>query len=232
MTPYIEHRNGTSPETAWEPAKHPMNLRCLLQNGLLAVITVFSMTACLFGQSSSEDVKWLIEVLDLGEGSVVADVGAGDGDQTLAVAGHVGESGHVYSTELGEDSVDELREAVEDAEAENVTVLEGDPAQTNLPEECCDAIYLRRVYHHFGDPASMNASLLQSLKPGGRLAVIDFPPVGSEEEAGERASGSSHGVSAGTVIEELKQAGFELLSNEDKIGRNYYIVMQKPAGQE
>lgn len=201
----------------------------LLRNGFLAVITLFTLTGCLYGQSSSEDVTWLIEVLKLQEGSVVADVGAGDGDQALAIAEHVGESGHVYSTELGEDSVEELRDAIEDAEVENVTVLEGHPAQTNLPEECCDAISLRRVYHHIGDPPSMNASLLQSLKPGGRLAVIDFAPSGSEEQTGERTSGSSHGVTAETVIEELRQAGFELVSHEDKPGRNYYIVMQKPA---
>jgi predicted methyltransferase len=112
-----------------------------------------------------------------------------------------------------------------------MTVLEGHPAQTNLPEECCDAIYLRQVYHHIEDPSSMNTSLLKSLKPGGRLAVIDFPPVGSEEQPKNRTSGSSHGVTADTVIEELRQTGFKLVNHEDKLGRNYYIVMQKPADQ-
>lgn len=200
----------------------------LLRQGIIALVTLFVITACVSAQSSSEDVKWLIDVLELQKGSVVADIGAGDGDQTLAIARHIGESGHIYSTELGEESVQELRESVDNAEAANITVLEGHPAQTNLPEECCDAIYMRRVYHHFGDPPSMNASLFQSLKPGGKLAVIDFEPRGSEAEPGGRDSGSSHGVRAKTVVEELIRAGFEPVSNEQQSGRNFYIVMQKP----
>lgn len=211
-----------------QPALRQTPLYSLLRNAFLAVITLATLTGCmLYSQSSSEDVEWLIEVLNLQEGSVVADVGAGDGDHALAIAEHVGESGHVYSTELGDDSVEKLQKAVEDSGAKNMTVLEGHPAKTNLPEECCDGIYLRRVYHHIEDPSSMNTSLLQSLKPGGRLAIIDFPPVGSEVQPENRASGSSHGVTAETVIEELSQAGFELVSHEDKLGRNYYIVMQK-----
>jgi ubiquinone/menaquinone biosynthesis C-methylase UbiE len=54
-------------------------------------------------------------------------------------------------------------------------VVEGGLAQTNLPDECCDAVFMRHVYHHFGDPPAMNASLFRSLKPGGRLAWTSRP---------------------------------------------------------
>lgn len=186
------------------------------------------LTACVTAQQNSADIEWLIEALELREGSVVADIGAGDGDQTLAIAEQVGPDGQIYSTELGEDSVQELREAIENADVQNVTVLEGAPTQTNLPEESFDAIYLRRVYHHIGDPPAFNASLLQSLKPGGRLAIIDFEPRGDEAEPGERADGNQHGVLAETVVEELTQAGFVLVSNEPQSGRDFYVVVQKP----
>ncbi len=141
---------------------------------LLAVIIGIATTSCINAQGNSGDVNWLIDVLELKEGSVVADIGAGDGDQTLKIARHIGSSGLIYSTELGSNSMEDLREGLEDAEVDNIRVLEGHPTQTNLPEECCDAIYMRRVYHHFTDPASMNESLFESLKPGGRLAIIDF----------------------------------------------------------
>ena len=186
------------------------------------------LTACVTAQQNSADIEWLIEALELREGSVVADIGAGDGDQTLAIAEQVGPDGQIYSTELGEDSVQELREAIENADVQNVTVLEGAPTQTNLPEESFDAIYLRRVYHHIGDPPAFNASLLQSLKPGGRLAIIDFEPRGDEAEPGERADGNQHGVLAETVVEELTQAGVVLVSNEPQSGRDFYVVVQKP----
>lgn len=193
-----------------------------------ATLIIFMMSSCASAQQNSADVNWLIEALELKEGSVVADIGAGDGNQTQAIARHIGPGGQIYSTELGEESLQELREAVESSQLDNITVLEGDPAQTNLPEECCDAIYLRRVYHHIGDPPSMNASLFQSLKSGGRLAIIDFEPRGDEAEPGGRADGSQHGVTAETVGEELTKAGFTLISNENPSGRNIYLVFEKP----
>ncbi|MDZ7692781.1 MAG: methyltransferase domain-containing protein [Balneolaceae bacterium] len=194
---------------------------------LTIFIPLFVSTGCI-AQNYSSDVNWLIDVLELKEGSVVADIGAGDGDQTLAIARHIRSKGQIYSTELGTESVRELREEIKQSSLDNITVLEGHPNRTNLPAECCDAIYLRRVYHHFGNPDSMNTSLLESLKPGGRLAVIDFEPRGSEAEPGERTSGSQHGVTNKTVVTELERAGFELISNNQN-GRNIYIVMRKPA---
>lgn len=53
---------------------------------------------------------------------------------------------------------------------------------------------MRHVYHHFGDPAAMNASIRETLKPGGRLAVIDFgPDEGRSRAPSARASGKGHG---------------------------------------
>lgn len=195
---------------------------------LIVTIAIMTTSSVVTAQNNTDDVNWLIDVLELKEGSVVADIGAGDGDQTLAIARHIGSNGQIYSTELGEESVRELRENINEASVGNVTVVEGHPERTNLPEECCDAIYLRRVYHHFGNPIPMNASLFQSLKPGGRIAVIDFEPRDSEADPGGRASGSQHGVTAETVVEELKQAGFTLVSSERRSGRNIYVVMEKP----
>lgn len=201
-------------------------------NGLwkvvLSIFFIPMMIGCASAQQNSPDIEWLIESLQLTEGSVVADIGAGDGNQTLAIADYVGSSGQVYSTELGAESVQDLRESIVESGAENVTVLEGSPTQTNLPEESFDGIYLRRVYHHIGEPTSMNASILESLKPGGRLAIIDFEPRGEEAEPGERASGSQHGVTPETVTEELTNAGFEVVSPAVERGRYFYVVFQKP----
>ncbi len=197
--------------------------RCLIT--VLVLIATTAVAAC---QEYSADVNWLIDVLELKEGSVVADIGAGDGDQTLAIARHVGSEGQVYSSELGSESLRELREAVEEASVSNVTVVEGHPNKANIPKECCDALYLRKVYHHFGNPAVMNASLLASLKPGGKLAVIDFEPRGSEAEPGGRASGSHHGVTLETAVKELREAGFRLISSDQRSGRDIYVVMEKP----
>ena len=127
--------------------------------------------------ASAADAARLVQALNIRAGSVVAELGAGDGALSVAIARIVGEQGRVYSTELARASVEKIQAAA--AELKNVTVVEGAPTRTNLPEQCCDAIFMRDVYHHFTQPQAMNASVLAALKPGGALGVLDFgPPPG------------------------------------------------------
>lgn len=145
----------------------------------------------------------LREVLALKKGAVVADVGAGKGELTLALAKEVGPGGHVFSTEIDPERVRALREAVAAARLDNVTVVQAFASETGLPASCCDAIVMRRVYHHVTDPPGINASLSRSLRPSGALAVIDFPPpffLGR----------GAFGVPSEAVILEVTRAGFEL----------------------
>jgi ubiquinone/menaquinone biosynthesis C-methylase UbiE len=179
----------------------------------------------------ASDAARLVTVLQLHDGQTVADIGAGGGELTIALAREVGPSGRVYATELGEDRLRELREATESAGLKNVSVLEAHATRTNLPERCCDALVLRRVYHHIDDPGLMNVSLRESLKPGGLLAIIDFNPDSAEStDPANRDTGDQHGVTSETVVRELGQAGFEVVNVEKggSAGR-YMVVGRRPA---
>lgn len=194
-----------------------------------SLLILLIVTACSAQEKSySPDVEWLIEVLELDDSSVVADVGAGDGQQAFEIARYIGPAGEVYATELGESTLERLRSNIQRREIENITVIEGDPARTNLPVACCESIYMRRVYHHVAKPDSMNRSMLRSLKPGGRLAIMDFEPSGEEGAPGERDEGRSHGVTTETLIEELTAAGFEQVRDVEFSGRYYYVLFEKP----
>jgi SAM-dependent methyltransferase len=84
-----------------------------------------------------------------------------------------------------------------------VTVLEGAADTTNLPPGCCDAILIRDAYHHLTQPEKILASMAVALKPGGRLAVVDFPPrANSEVPAGVAANRGGHGVPPEVVVRE------------------------------
>ena len=177
-------------------------------------------------RADSREMPRLKQVLGLKAGAVVADVGAGKGQLTFALAGEVRRNGHVFSTEIDAERLRRLRKAVTAANIDNVTVVEARASETGLPPSCCDAIVLRRVYHHLTDSSGINASLLQSLRPGGVLAVIDFPPpfFWSRGELG---------VAAKDVINEATRAGFELLRLlDDWPGRgpleSYCAVFRKP----
>ena len=112
----------------------------------------------------------------------------------------------------------------------NVTVLEAHATRTNLPERCCEVLVLRRVYHHFSDPEPMNASMWESLKPGGLLAVLDFAPDGAESpDPADRDTGDRHGVTSATVVRELREAGFEVVVVDEGTGRGrYMVVVRRP----
>lgn len=181
-------------------------------------------------QNDDADRRRLVEHLQVRPGMRLAEIGAGAGGLTVALASEVGPEGHVYSNELSRDRRAAIRTAVTRAGLSNVTVVEGEAADANLPEACCDGIFMRNVYHHFDDPAAMNASLWRSLKPGGRLAIIDFPPRGGREAAAPRGrdAGSRHGVSPETVELELRAAGFEIVATTGAGGREFIVVGRKP----
>lgn len=111
------------------------------------------------GNDDGADAERLIAVLGIRPGSVVAEIGAGNGELTLAMSRAVGETGRVYATELGDDRIATLKRAVETARASNVQILAADAMRTNLAVGCCDAVFMRNVYHHFDDPQAMNASI-------------------------------------------------------------------------
>ncbi|MGH9221304.1 MAG: class I SAM-dependent methyltransferase [Vicinamibacterales bacterium] len=143
----------------------------------------------------------LRETLGLKSGMSVADVGAGNGDLTVALAAEVGPGGRVYANDL---DLAQVRSVVAVAALSNVTFVQSQTGDTALPENCCDAIVVRRVYHHLTESAAINASMLRALRPGGVLAVIDFPPLVSWLWA------LNHGVEARRVVDEVVAIGFQL----------------------
>ena len=193
-----------------------------------------------FGFSASgPEMPRLRHVLALEPGMAVADVGAGNGQVTLALAVEVGPSGHVFSTELDSEALDQIRTAVAAARLKNVTVIQAQARDANLPMNCCNALLLRRVYHHLTDPAETNASLLRALRPGGVLAIIDFPPTLSWlwpwPPKGVPQNRGGHGIAAQLVVEEATASGFELVQLiDDWPGRgplaSYCAVFRKPLG--
>ena len=177
------------------------------------------------------DAARLTKALELTAGRSVGDIGAGAGELTVALARVVGPTGRLYATELESGRLRAIRRAADSAGVKNVTVLEAHPTRTNLPDRCCDAVILRNVYHHIKNPVLMNKSLYQSIKPGGRLAIIDFAPDSTESaDPTRRSDGEQHGVTPPTVVRELRQAGFELVVVEDGIRRSsFLVVMRRPS---
>ncbi len=158
------------------------------------------------------DVPKLIPVLELTPGMTVADVGAGAGAMTLVMAQAFGPSGRVYATDVNARQIDAIRDQATARHLENIVAIAGTQTSTGLPDRCCDAIFVRDAYHHFTDPAAMNRSFAAALKPGGRLAIIDFGPgPGTSPPPNVPANRTGHGITSAIVEQELQSAGFDLV---------------------
>ena len=194
---------------------------------LLVPVTIVAIQRV---QSGSIATEKIFEALAISEGHTICEVGAGDGELSIAAAKAVGPNGRVYTSELGDDRVKALRQKVEASGLTHITVVEGEATRTKFPDATCDAVFMRNVYHHFADPRAMNASIAASVKPGGRVAVIDFTPPGKEAETpADRGKDGMHGISADSLSRELKEAGLQPFATELGSQRWFMVVVSKPA---
>jgi len=150
-------------------------------------------------------------------------------EYTFAAVERVGAAGKVYATEIDAKKLAELRGEVAKRKLGNVIVVESKEADTSLPTGCCDAIFLRRVYHHLTKPVEFDAHLVRSLKPGGRLAIIDFAPrAGLDPVEGVPSNRGGHGIPQKIVIEELSAAGLQVEKIvNDWPGDSYCVLFAK-----
>ncbi len=189
-----------------------------------------------WGERFDEEVDRLASALALAPGSVVADIGAGDGRFSVALAKRVGPTGRVYATEIDPKNLEKIRTAVRKAGLENVIVLQAGASETGLPAACCNAILMRGVYHHLTEPSQIDASVFEALRPGGLFAVIDFPPsiwLKPFTPKGIPKNRGGHGIETPILIEEVKGAGFELAGVERDwptgwFTSQYCVVFRKP----
>ncbi len=224
------------PQSEIPPPPRPRWLKRALTLTLLLALGGYLLHRTLPRGDPKAEVDRLVDVLALTPGMAVAEIGAGAGAMTIHLAETLGGDSAIYATELNPKRLDQIREAIQGAGLVQVTVKEAGKTEANLPAECCDAIFMSKVYHHFTDPQPLNRSLYDSLKPGGAIVVIDFEPYllwfwmthpeGVPEDRG------GHGVSRALVAKELAVAGFEIEQQIDDWWpgpfRRFCVVARKP----
>lgn len=165
----------------------------------------------------------LAEALGLEPGMRVADVGAGSGDLAVAMARIVGGNGVVHATELTAANREAIARRAASAGAANVRVVAAERDATGLAAASCDAIYLRTVFHHVSDRHSVAAALVRAVRPGGRIAIVDFAP------GTLWFHGADHGVSPDAVREAFAAAGWRVRQQDDDWGGGMFLLVFEAA---
>jgi ubiquinone/menaquinone biosynthesis C-methylase UbiE len=209
-----------------------MNLRKLALTGAAVAIggaAVFAATPLgrdllfhVLPISWTGEAARLSTALNIGSGSVVADIGAGSGALIVELSRVVGPAGRAYASER---TPEQRQRIVERAAAGGVavTAIAAGDRSTNLPDGCCDGITLRTVMHHIDDHAAFARDLRRSLRPGGRVGIIDFAPGAMPHLGGD------HGVGPADVTSAFQAAGFiEQSRDEQWGGRTYLMVFRAP----
>jgi SAM-dependent methyltransferase len=162
----------------------------------------------------------VIRALALPEGAVVADVGAGTGYFAVRFARAVGPRGRVLATDVQEEMLSRLEERRREEGLANLEVLRAGFDDPSLPAACCDLVFLANVYKEISGRVAWARRLLPALRPGGRLAVIDYRPeatgVGPPREVR---------LAEARVRAELAEAGFVSVASHGFLARQYFLVL-------
>jgi ubiquinone/menaquinone biosynthesis C-methylase UbiE len=160
----------------------------------------------------------VIQALALKPDAVIADIGSGTGYFAVRFANMVPQ-GRVYGVDIEPDMVKYLAERAKREKLDNVIAIAGAPEDPRLPEKA-DLILMVDVFHHIEDRARYFRKLRASLKPGGRIAIIDFRL--DSPEGPPRAAR----IAPGRVISELKAAGYTLATQHRFLPNQYFLVFQ------
>ena len=125
-------------------------------------------------REKEEKLSLLIKSLKLKPGMVVADIGAGCGVISMMMAREISPEGKVLAVDIQQEMLDRLKKNCERAGIENIVPIKSHEKSPKLKSGTVDLIVMVDVYHEFSFPYEMTAELAKSLKPGGRIAWVEY----------------------------------------------------------
>ena len=160
-----------------------------------------------------------LNVLKIPKGASVADIGAGSGYITVRLAARVGPTGRVFANDVQPQMLNMLARRLTNAKITNVTLIEGTFDDPKLPPALIDLAIMVDVYHELSQPQAMLRHLRESLKPGGRLVLLEYrkedPTVPIKPE---------HKMSVAEAKMEVEAEGFTLTKVDEALPRQHILI--------
>ena len=160
-----------------------------------------------------------LNVLKIPKGASVADIGAGSGYVTVRLAARVGPTGRVFANDVQPQMLNMLARRLSNSHITNVTLIEGTLDDPKLPPASVDMAMMVDVYHELSQPQTMLRHLRESLKPGGRLVLLEYrkedPTVPIKPE---------HKMSVAEARMEVEAEGFTLSKVDEALPRQHILI--------
>lgn len=172
-------------------------------------------------RQDEENSSLTIEKLPIAKNSVVADIGAGTGYYTFKICDKVPQ-GRVYAIEIQDDAVNYLKNKVGQLDIQNVTVLKGKEQSPELPENSIDLAMMVDVYHELLYPHEMLQSIKRSLRPQGKLLLIEYRAEDPKIDIKEL-----HKMNVKQVNKELTANGFHLVQDGEFLPIQHFLLYEK-----
>jgi ubiquinone/menaquinone biosynthesis C-methylase UbiE len=169
----------------------------------------------------------IMDALGIGEGSVVADLGAGGGWFTVRLARQVGPNGHVYAEDIQPQMISAISYRTSRAGFRNVTTVLGTPVDPSLPASSIDAVLIVDAYHEIEQPTTLLRNVAASLKTTGLIGIVDF-----KQDGGGPGPLMDERVDPETIIAAARAAGLELRKRDNFLRYQYMLTFGLPAARQ
>lgn len=169
-----------------------------------------------------EDCKTMLAALNVKPGDVVCDLGCGNGFYTLKISQLVGEKGRVLAVDIQREMLGLLKDRAAEEKVSNIEPVLGTLVDPKIPAGTVDLVLLVDVYHEFSHPEQMLAAIRKSLKPAGRVALVEF-----RAEDPNVPIKPLHKMSKAQIMKEFPPNGFKLVEEFDKLPWQHLMFFQR-----
>ncbi|MFO0940688.1 MAG: methyltransferase domain-containing protein [Pirellulales bacterium] len=173
-------------------------------------------------REQEEDPLQTLANLGLKPGMVVCDLGCGNGYYTIEMAKRVAPTGKIFAVDIQPEMLHLLELRLEEKEVKNVELVLGGLVDPRMPDDSIDLLLMVDVYHEFSHPVLMLQALRKSLKPEGRIALVEF-----RAEDRNVPIRPEHKMSKKQILKEYKANGFKLVEEYDKLPWQHLMFFQR-----
>ena len=169
-----------------------------------------------------EDCTTMLKALNVRTGQTVCDLGCGNGFYTLKLAKMVGPEGKVLAVDIQKPMLDLLRRAMREEKVQNVEPILATTVDPKLPDAKLDLVLMVDVYHEISNPEEVLAAVRRSLKPDGRMVLVEFRM--EDENVPIKLL---HKMSKEQILKEIVPNGFKLVEQFDKLPWQHMMFFQR-----